>query len=245
MNFKTPAKASIHQMIESQMKKWDVDLKKKYKEPIRPVIAMSRLPGSGAWFLARRLAEELKIDYFDREIIEEVAKSAKVSKKLIATLDEQDRGILDDWVDALGDRHVWPHEYINHLTKVVGTFAAHGHAIIVGRGASFIIPPEVSLRVLVVAPMEIRINNVAAWFKISKEEAKQRLMRAESDRKAFIRKYFHADLTDPMHYDLVINTQNFDLEAATRIVKEAFNARQWYDYSIRWHDYSLKDIKKK
>jgi cytidylate kinase len=35
-----------------------------------------------------------------------------------------------------------------------------------------------------------------------------------------------------MHYDLVINTQNFGLDAATRIVKEAFNARPWYDYSV-------------
>jgi cytidylate kinase len=245
MNFKTPAKATINQMIESQMKQWEVGQKKKYKEPIRPVITMSRLPGSGAWFLARRLAEELKIDYFDREIIEEVAKSAKVSKRMISTLDEQDRGILDDWIDALGDRHVWPDEYINHLTKVVGTIGAHGHAIIMGRGASFIIPPEVSLRVLVVAPLEVRINNVAAWFKISKAEAKTRLTKVESSRNTFIRKYFRADPTDPMHYDLVINTQNFDLEAATRIVKEAFNARQWYDYSIRWHDYTVKDIEKK
>lgn len=232
MDFKTPAKASIHQMIEGQMKRWEVDQKKKYKKPIRPVITMSRLPGSGAWFLARRLAEELKIDYFDREIIEEVAKSAKVSKRLISTLDEQDRGILDDWVDALGERHVWPYEYVDHLTKVVGTIGAHGHAIIVGRGASFILPPEVSLRVLVVAPMEVRVNNVAAAFKISKTEATERVIRAESDRKAFIRKYFHADLTDPMQYDLVINTQHFGLDAATRIVKEAFNARQWYDYSL-------------
>ena len=232
MDFKTPAKASINQMIEGQMKRWEVDQKKKYKKPIRPVITMSRLPGSGAWFLARRLAEELKIDYFDREIIEEVAKSAKVSKRLISTLDEQDRGILDDWVDALGDRHVWPYEYVDHLTKVVGTIGAHGHAIIVGRGASFILPPEVSLRVLVVATMEVRVNNVAAAFKISKDEAMQRVMRAESDRKAFILKYFHADLADPMHYDLVINTQYFGLDAATRIVKEAFNAKPWYDYSV-------------
>ncbi len=233
MDFKTPAKASIHQMIEGQMKRWEVDQKKKYKKPIRPVITMSRLPGSGAWFLARRLAEELKIDYFDREIIEEVAKSAKVSKRMISTLDEQDRSILDDWVNLLGDRQIWPDEYVDHLTKVVGTIGAHGHAIIVGRGASFIIPPEVSLRLLVVAPMEVRVNNVAAAFKISKDEAKKRVMRAESDRKAFVRKYFHAELTDPLYYDLVINTQNFGLDAATRIVTEAFNTREWYNYSVR------------
>jgi cytidylate kinase len=36
---------------------------------------------------------------------------------------------------------------------------------------------------------------------------------------------------DPINYDLVINTEHIDIDLATRIVKETFNSRQWYDYS--------------
>jgi hypothetical protein len=44
-------------------------------------------------------------------------------------------------------------------------------------------------------------------YRISKKEAeKLRVLRTESDRRAFIRKYFHSDIGDPANYDMVLNT---------------------------------------
>lgn len=226
-------KRSLDKIVEEQIKRWQVDQKKKYKKPIRPVITVSRLPGAGGRSLAKKLAEDLKIDLFDSAIVEEIAKNSKVSLRIVQTLDEQDRSIFDDWIQALGENHMWSYEYLEHLTRVVGGIGAHGHAIIVGRGASYILPTEVCLRVLVVAPLQTRINNVIKAYGVSESEAKRRIIRTESDRKAFIRKYFNADMTDPMNYDLVINTKNFDIDAAVKVVTEAFSSRHWYNYNIR------------
>jgi cytidylate kinase len=224
---------TLDKIIEKQIKRWQKDQKKKYKNPIRPVITISRLPGASASKIAKQLAEELQIDSFDQEIIEEIASNAKVSKKVIATLDEQDSSIVREWLAFLSsERQIWPYEYIEQLTRVVSAIGAHGHAVILGRGASFILPKEVCLRVLVVAPIEARIRNVTEANGVSEAEAKRNVMRTESDRKAFIRRYFHADMMDPVHYDLVINTETFDVPVAAQIIKEAFNNRRWYDYSI-------------
>jgi cytidylate kinase len=226
--------ARVEQIIATQVKKWQLNMKKKYKKPIRPVITISRLPGSGANTLAKQLSEDLKIDLFDNEIVEAVAKSAHVSESVIATLDEQDRSILDDWIGAIEKkRHLWPDEYLPHLTKVVGAIAAHGHAIIVGRGAGYILPSEVCLRLLIVAPMDVRVRNVMHAYGVTSKEAEQQVIKTEKDRKAFIRKYFNADLADPVNYDLTLNTAHYTVEAAVNIVKEAFNGRPWYDYSMR------------
>jgi len=229
----TQPKRSLDKIIEDQIVRWQVDQKKKYKKPIRPVITLSRLPGAGGSVLARRLAEDLKIDLFDQKIVEEIAKSSKVSEKVVQTLDEQDRSILDDWIRMLGEGYLWSYEYLKHLTKVVGTIGAHGHALILGRGASFILPQEVCLRVLVVAPLQTRIDNVMRGYGASSGEAKRRVMRTEADRRAFIRKYFNADMMDPLNYDLVINTKNLSIDAAVKIVEEAFNSREWYNYNVR------------
>jgi cytidylate kinase len=231
MEFKPRPKRSMTGIIDDQVKKWEMSQKKKIKPSIRPVIAISRLPGSGGWFLAQRVAKDLKMDYWDRQIIDEVAKSAKVSKRMIKSLDELDRSMIDDWIESLGERHVWPYEFMEHLTKVIGTIGAHGNAVIVGRGASFILPPETCLRVHVIAPLEVRVNNVSTFFKVSKEEAKQRILTVESERVAFMRKYFNVDVHDPNYYDIVINTQFFNLETASKIIVEACNARQWFDYT--------------
>jgi len=63
MEFKPRAKRSLTAIIEDQAKKWELNEKKKFKQTIRPVIAISRLPGSGGWFLAQRVAKDLKMDY--------------------------------------------------------------------------------------------------------------------------------------------------------------------------------------
>jgi len=233
MEVTSQPKRSLDKMIEEQIARWQVDQKKKYKKPIRPVITLSRMPGAGGSVLAHRLAQDLKIDLFDQKIVEEIAKSSKVSEKVVQTLDEQDRSILDDWIRILGEGYLWSYEYLKHLTKVVGTIGAHGHALILGRGASFILPQEVCLRVLVVAPLQTRIDNVMRGYGASASEAKRRVLRTDADRRAFVRKYFNADMTDPMNYDLVINTKNLSIDAAVKIVEEAFNSREWYNYNVR------------
>jgi len=63
----------------------------KSKEPIRPVITMSRLPGARSNALAQKLAKDLEIDLFDHEIVEEIATNAKRSQQIVESLDEQDR----------------------------------------------------------------------------------------------------------------------------------------------------------
>lgn len=224
---------TLDKIIEKQIKRWQVDQKKKYKKPVRPVITISRLPGADASQIAKQLSEDLKIDAFDQEIIEEIAKNTNTSKKVVATLDEQDSGIVKEWLAFLStERQVWPYEYIEQLTRVISTIGAHGHAVILGRGASYILPKEVCLRVLVVAPLEMRIQNVAKARGVSKKVAQRNVMRTESDRKAFIRRYFHADMMDPMNYDLVINMENCSVPVAAGIIKEAFNNRNWYNFSI-------------
>jgi cytidylate kinase len=220
-------------MIEIQIRKWQVEQKKKYKNPIRPVITLSRLPGAMGNSVAQKLAKDLEIDLFNGEIVEKIASSAKISRQVVQSLDEQDRSILNEWIHALGEDHMWSYEYIQHLTEVVGAIGAHGYAIIVGRGASFILPREVCLRLLIVAPLDVRISNIMKTYGVSENEARRQVLRTEADRMAFIRKYFHAEMTEPTNYDLVINTDNIDLDLAARIVKDAFNSRHWYDYSAK------------
>ncbi len=88
----------------------------------------------------------------------------------------------------------------------IGTIGKHGRALIVGRGANFILPPDDCFRVRVISPQRVRVQNIVKSFNILENEAKRRVIRTESDRRAFIRKYFNAEIADPVNYDMVINT---------------------------------------
>jgi cytidylate kinase len=211
---------SIEQIIEEQMQRWQLMKSKKVKEKQGvSTITISREPGSGGRVVAKKLAAKLDFKVFHQEVLLEIAKRADVSDKLLATLDEKGLNVLEDCISALVyDRHLWPDEYLRHLMKVIGAIGEHGRAIIVGRGANFVVPPQNRLRLRIVAPQNVRIANVARVFDVTAEDAKRRIVRTESDRRAFIRKYFNADITDPINYDIVINTGALEIDTAVEAV---------------------------
>ena len=202
--------SSIETFIKDQIEKW-----KKQTQTHIPVITISSEPGSGGRVIARGLAKRLNIDLFDRDIVKEIAESAHISGAVIETM-EKDRlsGIKDFIASLVNDRYLWPGVYLDHLMKVVAAIASHGNAIIVGRGANFLIPPEDRLSIRVIAPLEVRVKNVAKEFGVTREEAKRRVINRENRRSTFIRQSFNADVADPRNYDLVVNTQKLKIDAS-------------------------------
>jgi cytidylate kinase len=217
---------SKEQIIEEHVKRWQyLSQKPKEEKPPISVITISREPGSGGMLVAKALAEVCGFDIYHKEVINEIAKNVKISNRLMDTLDEIGLNVINEYISAFVHRaHLWPDEYLRQLMKVIGAIGEHGQAVIVGRGANFILPPERRFRVRIVAPREFRIKRVANDYGVSENEALRRIIRTNSDRKAFIRKYFNANIEDPMHYDIVLNTSTMSIEKAAKAVCAAIRS---------------------
>ena len=186
-------KISIEQFVKEQVKKWEsmYPAKDREGEARIPVITVSMQPGAGGSMVARRIAERLEFDFFHRDIINGIAESAKISASVIETLEKQRLSGVEDFISSLVNKqYLYPGLYLEHLMQVVCTIAEHGRAVIVGRGANFILPHEKRFSVRVVAPLEVRIQNIVRRYSVSAEEAKRRVIRRESRRSAFIRQSF-------------------------------------------------------
>ena len=213
---------AIHQLIEEQVRRWEILRKEKRSAKTLPVVTLSREPGSGGKLVARTVADRLGLDLFHQELINAMAESAETTSNVIRTLDERGLSMIEDWVSAaISERHLWPDEVARVLMQVIGTIGRHGKAIVVGRGANFILPPENRFRVRIIAPLEQRINHVAETYAVPKKEAKRRVLHTESDRRAFVRKYFHSDIGDPANYDMVLNTGTLSIETAAAAICSA------------------------
>ena len=214
-------KTSIEQFVQKQVEKWDniYPAKERKGEARIPVITVSMEPGAGGSIVAQEIATRLDFDLFNRDIIKGIAESAQISASVVETLEKTRLSGIDDFISSLVNRYyIYPGLYLEHLMKVVCTIAEHGRAVIVGRGANFILPPEKRFSVRVVAPLDVRIQNIARRFGVSAEEAKRRVIRRESRRSAFIRQSFNADISDPIHYDLTITTGKLSIESAVEAV---------------------------
>jgi cytidylate kinase len=213
-------------MVEDQLAKWRVPASEPMKDaaPVKtpPVITISRETGCRATEIAQKLADTLKMDLMGSRIIQMVAESTEMSEKVVKSLDEKEITKRDEWLSALFDRrNLWPDQYLQHLTRVISTIGRHGNAVILGRGATFILPHEETFSVRIIAPWETRIANS---LKTTREEAQRYLANTDSSREAFVRKYFNADVRDPAYYDLVLNMRGFTVDSAIKAIIGAFNA---------------------
>jgi cytidylate kinase len=211
---------SVLQIVDEQVKRWRGDyLKRETKDEYRPVVTISRAPGSCGRIVAEEVAKELGFDLFHQEVVHKMAESAKISARLLESLDEKGLSILEDWVSSFHRNHMWPDQYMKHLMKVVGTIGKHGRAVIVGRGANFLLSEDKTIRVRIVAPLKCRAENISLIFDISMDEAREIILKTESDRKAFVKKYFNKDITDPLNYDLLINAERLSIDESAGIIE--------------------------
>jgi cytidylate kinase len=197
--------------------------------------------GSGAPEMGRQIAKQLHADYVDREIIAEVAARLRRQEQdvmekemppgtllgriaeVLAVAGSYGVGegfggaYLPTWEMPLNDDR-----YFKALESVVKELAQTRPLVIMGRGSQFILRDQPdTLHVLVVAPHEVRVKRVMQALGIDMETANQEIARIDGSHKEFIKRYFHAELEDPMHYDLVLNTGRLSLEAAASTVVSA------------------------
>ena len=188
-------------------------------------LCLSREAGAGGNVLARMIGTRLGWKVYDHELLDAIAQRMEVSLEEARTYDELAPSVIQDWLLPLGEEHYAPHEaYLDHLAKLVEAIGRSGHSIIVGRGASFLLPREETLSIRVIAPLRIRAARLSERMGISLRTAKR--VAREQDRRSrrFARVMHHADPTDPHHYDLVLDTHSLSLNLAAEIIAHAIEA---------------------
>lgn len=210
----------FHNFIKDQLHKMkDAKGGAGQQKPYVPVVTVSIEPGSGGSVIARQVADRLGFDFFNREIIKEIAESVRIDPEVIESI-EKDRfsGVEDLIASCLRDRYLWPGLYLSHLKKVLFALGEHGRSVVVGRGANFILAPEKQFSIRVVAPLETRVQNIVNAYDVPAEKARSRIKGREEKRAAFIKKSFHKGVRNPLHYNLVVNTGSLGIADAVDMV---------------------------
>ncbi len=218
---------SFEQIIENQIKKWEMsNVGRTRRQKPNPVITISRAFGAQGLALALRLGERTGFTVWDQELVQAVAQEAGGDERLMRSLDEHHRKAIDDAVRGalMGSPHTNT-QYLRALMRVVQTIAQHGNAIIVGRGANYILAPHQRLAVRLVCPLDECVRRYAEREHIDEETARRKIVEMDAVRAEFVRHNFKRDVTDPADYDLVLNVATFDLEALADLVLEAYRLK--------------------
>lgn len=221
---------SIEGLADEQVHRWQYENASRVgattATQARPIITLSRLHASGGVEHARRLAESLGYSFWHKEVVHAIATNANISEHLMAAFDEHRRDTIGELVKNLVpvDQNPSSSEYVRSLAKVLHALAIVGGAVIVGRGAQYLLDPKQLLRVRIVAPLEQRVANLVARG-MSAADASKEIAAVDEDRRKFLKGHFRHDGCDPLDYDLTLNLGGIPAEAGVGLIVSALKAR--------------------
>lgn len=189
----------------------------------KPTIVISRSMGSGGDTVGRDIAARLGMEVYGREILDSIAKQAQVDTTLMAGLNEMAKG--SSWLYAtLFGKNVSRDDYLKYLVAAVRGFYRIG-GVIMGRGSFIILEGRDVFRVRIYGSTAACARRVADEDGIDLDTARRKVGESNRKREKFVADMFDRRLTDPAHFDLMINTDPYpDLGAVATVVIDAFRA---------------------
>jgi len=191
-------------------------------------VTISRDEGTMGDEIAQALAQRQGWQLYDKEIVNHIANNNHVREDMVRQLDEKARGLMHNMILRMLRRPesspFGSEEYHDSLLKTLATLAAHGEAVLVGRGANFALRwQERGLHVRITGSLEVRIQRLSKSWHVSPEIARRRMLEIDGDRRAFIRHHFKQDLNDQTFYSLVLNTDHLSAEQAVVSILSVLN----------------------
>jgi len=172
-----------------------------------PVVTISRMAGCCARDLAAALARRLGVQVWGRELVDLIATDKGLRHELVSRLEQGESSQSEAWMQGmLSGRMFLRTDYVVALAQTLKALADSGGAVVVGRGAGFILGDRAQLRLRLVADDASRIATIQDEYEVDRAEAVRRLNELDTRREEYIRAYFGCDVRDVHHYDLVVNS---------------------------------------
>ena len=163
---------------------------------MKTIITIGRQFGSGGKEIGIRVAKELGIPFYDKELLQEAAKKSGLCEKIFENFDERPKSLLysiamDSYMFALPGTGVGDSlEQQVYLATfdTIRQIADKGPCVIIGRCADYALadhPDRLSL--FIHAPLDVRIKRVAERQDISEEKARALINKTDKRRASYYR----------------------------------------------------------
>ena len=197
-------------------------------------VTISRQAGCGAVVVAEKLARYLQQrspgnacpwTVFDRNLIDKVLEDHNLPACLAKYLPEDRVSQLEDLMADVFGMHPPSATVLQQTAETVRKLAGAGNVILIGRGANLVTArlPHV-LHVRLVAPLAKRIEHACEFYReFNKTDAQARkfCQREDGARRRYLKRYFGADIENPLLYHMIINTGFVSYDEAARIIGDA------------------------
>lgn len=188
------------------------------------IITINRMLGSNGRMIGKALADELGINFYDRELLEIAAREKDIPYDTLEKVDEkkasQWRFPIDHELQLDKDFHFIPMNDVLYdlQRKIIINLAEQEDCIIVGRCANHILSGE-CLSIFIYAPFEFRVKNIMERTGREEKSAEKLIRKVDKERRTYYEYFTDKKWTDLSQYNLCIDSSKFSKEEIVGMIK--------------------------
>ena len=192
-------------------------------------ITITREFGSLGRSIAKALSEELQIEFYDRDIVEQVAKQLNMPVSTVSNVEEKSPKRLIRRMFPLGTDEEYIQDMIFDVQKdIILNLAEKSSCILVGRCADRLLENEKNnLNIFIYAPYAKRLQNCVNILGMTETEAKKMILSVDRARNAYHKKYAGYLPSDPRHKNLKIDSSLLGVEKTAHAIAEIVRELEW------------------
>lgn len=199
----------------------------------RYVITITRQFGSMGRPIARKMAEMLGIEYYDRDLVDNAAKKLNLPVSIINEVEEKADSLSANpffrMANPLGSGTTATQDKIFEAQQNIIKFLAEKETcIIVGRCADFTLSDmENAIHIYIYASYDARLEHCIKDLNMEENEARAMIAAVDKARDSYHMNYTGYLPDDKAHKDILINSSLLGVDGTARflveLIKEKFN----------------------
>lgn len=184
------------------------------------IVSISREFGSGGREIAQKIAEDMGLALYDRNILEEIAREKNMDPKNFQDADEKPRNKLltrrvKGHTNSMEENlALMQFEYLRRKADGGESF------VVVGRCSETVLKDREELvAVFVVGEKEAKIQRTMKKFELSRQEAADKCERHDRTRKRYHNHYSDFKWGDSRNYDICINSSRLGVDKTAEVIE--------------------------
>lgn len=193
------------------------------------IITIGRQYGSGGRYVGRKLADQLGIAYYDRELIALASKESGICGEFFEKADEKTSGSLLKALAmgfSMNNAIFQSNDYLSNeslfqiQSDVIRKVAAGQSCVLVGRCADYILRDNPDcINVFISASMKDRIRRAIEYAHIVEKDAEEYLQKADKSRASYYNYYTDKLWGAAESYDLCINSSIYGIDKTVGFIR--------------------------
>lgn len=182
------------------------------------IITISREFGCAGREIGRKIASELGVKFYDKELIDLVAQKVGIHSDIIKEADEKAGSFFNEFIYG-SSTSFYSEKAITAQGEVIREEADKGSCVLFGRCADYFLREYSNcFNIFLYAPLEYRINHISEGYDLDEKQSKKMIKKIDKQRHNYYKYVTGKNRGDRDFKDLMVNVGCFGIDGTVNLI---------------------------